>query len=59
MDSQLLYKPEQAAERLGIGRAKLYELLKAGVIPSVQIGRSRRISAGALEDFVRELSAAS
>ena len=32
-----------AARRLGIGRTKLYELLAAGVIPSVRIGTKRRL----------------
>jgi excisionase family DNA binding protein len=55
VDGQLLYKPEQAAARLGIGRAKLYELMGRGEIDSVQIGRARRISARALEEFVQHL----
>lgn len=55
MDGQLLYKPEQAAERLGIGRSKVFELMHRGDIGSVRIGRSRRISRAALEQYVARL----
>ncbi len=48
MSAQLLHKPESAAAVLGIGRSKLFELIAAGEIETVQIGRSRRIPAQAL-----------
>ncbi len=51
----LLYKPEAAAEALGIGRSKLFELIAAGHIETVRIGRSRRVPAQALEDYVARL----
>ncbi len=51
----LLYKPESAAEALGIGRSKLFELIAEGKIETVQIGRSRRVPVQALEDFVARL----
>jgi excisionase family DNA binding protein len=54
---RLLLKPEEAAEALGIGRSKLYELLAIGVIESVQIGACRRVPAAALADFVERLRA--
>ena len=53
--SRLLLKPEEAAEVLGIGRSTLYELLAAGHIESVQIGRSRRIPMAALDEYVQRL----
>jgi excisionase family DNA binding protein len=34
----------QVAEHLGVSRSKVYELIAAGQITTVQIGRSRRIS---------------
>ncbi len=55
MSAQLLHKPESAAAVLGIGRSKLFELIAAGEIETVQIGRSRRIPAQALEDYVQRL----
>lgn len=51
----LLYKPEAAAELLAIGRSKLFELIAHGEIETVSIGRSRRIPAQALEDYVARL----
>lgn len=50
-----LYKPEAAAAALDIGRSKLFELIAAGEIETVQIGRSRRVPAAALEKFVARL----
>jgi excisionase family DNA binding protein len=55
----LLYKPEVAAAKLTIGRSKLFELIAAGQIETVQIGRSRRIPAQALEAYVDRLRAQS
>ena len=49
---RLLYKPAEAAEILGIGRSKLYELLEADEIASVWIGRSRRVPVEALHAFI-------
>ena len=52
---KLLLTPAEAALCLGIGRSKLYELLSAGVIASIQIGNCRRIPAHALDVFVSAL----
>jgi len=57
MTKPLLYKPEDAAATLGIGRATLYELLARGEITSIKIGRSRRIPSAALEDYAARLDA--
>ncbi|WP_316959738.1 helix-turn-helix domain-containing protein [Streptomyces sp. TRM68367] len=43
---------EEAARRLGVGRTTMYALLASGEIPSVTIGRLRRIPAEALSDYV-------
>jgi excisionase family DNA binding protein len=51
----LLMKPEEAAQMLGIGRTKVYELIRSGALRSVRIGGLRRISAIALAEFVAEL----
>jgi excisionase family DNA binding protein len=42
----------EAARELGISRSKVYELLADGELPSVRIGRTRRIAVTALEEFV-------
>jgi excisionase family DNA binding protein len=53
---KLLLTPEEAAQALGIGRTKLYELLATAKLPSVRIGGSRRVSVDALTEFVRRLT---
>ena len=53
----LLYKAEQAAEKLSIGRSRVFELLKSGEIESVSIGKSRRIASDALDAYVAKLRA--
>ena len=56
-DQAILLKVEEAARLLSIGRSKLYELLAAGEIPAVHIGRAVRINREALEAWVREQGA--
>ncbi|MEE4544652.1 helix-turn-helix domain-containing protein [Streptomyces sp. V4-01] len=43
---------EEAARRLSVGRTTMYALLASGEIPSVTIGRLRRIPAEALNEYV-------
>ena len=50
--TKLLYTPDEAARCLAIGRTKLFELLGDGRLPSVLIGRARRIRAADLREFV-------
>jgi excisionase family DNA binding protein len=52
---RLLLTPDEAAAVLSIGRSKLYELLRAGVVPSVRIGACRRIAAADLSEVVLKL----
>lgn len=48
----LLLTPEEAASALRVGRSKVYDLMRSGVLRSVKIGGSRRISATTLAEFV-------
>lgn len=43
----------QAAHRLNISRAKLYDLSRLQIIPSVSIGRAKRWDPVILEEWVR------
>ena len=52
---QILLTPVESARILRVGRSTLYELLKAGAIPSVRIGRSRRVRVDALLNYVDSL----
>ena len=45
---KLLLTPTEAATALGIGRSKVYELMRAGTLRSVRIDSCRRV---ALEDL--------
>ncbi len=50
---RLLLRPHEAAELLGLGRSTVYELIASGAIPSITIGRSRRVPLEALRAWVR------
>jgi excisionase family DNA binding protein len=50
--TKLLLTITEACQVLAISRSKLYGLLNAGHLPSVHIGRSRRIRMTDLEEFV-------
>lgn len=54
-ERRLLLRIEEAAERLQIGRTKMYELVSRGDIESVPIGRLRRIPSECLEEYVERL----
>lgn len=53
---KLLLTVEEAAQELSIGRSLLYEHLLRGDVPSVKLGRCRRIRRSDLEDFVAALA---
>lgn len=52
---KLLLTPEEAAQVLGIGRTKVYELILGQTLDSVKIGASRRVPSDALVEFVASL----
>jgi excisionase family DNA binding protein len=54
-DDLLLLTVLEAARRLSISRAKLYELVASGEVASVTIGRARRIPFQACEEYVERL----
>ena len=49
---KLLVSIPEAGRILGISRSKFYDLLRSGNVPSVYIGRSRRIRIKDLESFI-------
>ena len=51
----VLITVEQAATQLGIGRTRTYQLVLAGKIQSVKIGRRRLVVRARLEEFVQLL----
>lgn len=44
---RLLYKPEEAAEALAIGRSTVYELMAEGALKYIKLGRTRSWAAHA------------
>jgi excisionase family DNA binding protein len=49
---KLLLRPLEAAEAIGIGRSKVYELLASGDLPSVRVGSSVRIPVEQLREWI-------
>jgi excisionase family DNA binding protein len=52
---RLLFTVEEAARVLGLGRTRMFELIQAGSVETVLIGRLRRIPLDALDAFVTGL----
>ena len=52
---QLMYRPAEAAHVLGIGRTRVFALIKSGRLQSIKLGSARFITADALRAFVRDL----
>jgi excisionase family DNA binding protein len=52
---QLMYRPADAAQMLGMGRTAVFALIKSGQLRSVKLGGARFITADALWAFVRQL----
>ncbi len=52
---KLLLTPEEAGTVLGVGRSRVYDLMRTRQLPSVRIGKSRRVPAAAVQAFVDEL----
>lgn len=52
LSQRLLLRPDEAAAILGLGRSTIYELLRAGKLPAVHIGRATRIPARDLQRWI-------
>ena len=48
-----------AARMIGVGRTKLYELIAAGEVETVKLGKSTRITTASLHDLIRRQREAS
>jgi excisionase family DNA binding protein len=56
LSPRLLLTVEEAADRIGVCRSNMFKLIRQGDVKSVKVGRLRRITPAALEDFVRQLA---
>ena len=52
---KLLYRVEEAAEVLSIGRTRVFQLVRTGELASVKIGKSRRVTAAAISEYLNDL----
>ena len=53
VEKPLAYSPPEAAELLGISLRKLVYLIGLKEIRTFKVGKSRRISADALQEFIK------
>ncbi|WP_158852336.1 helix-turn-helix domain-containing protein [Saccharothrix deserti] len=51
----MLYRVEEVARALRIGRTKVFDLIRAGELTSVKIGGSRRIPATSVQEYLSRL----
>jgi excisionase family DNA binding protein len=52
---RMLLTVEEAAERLGVGRSTMYQLIADGLIDTIRVGRLRRIEPDALASYIARL----
>jgi excisionase family DNA binding protein len=52
---RMLLTVEEAADRLGIGRSTMYQLIAGGLVDTVRVGRLRRVEPEALAAYVARL----
>ena len=55
---RLLVSPEEAASMLSVARSTVYVLIASGELPSVKIGKSRRLRVEDIEEYVDRLAGA-
>jgi excisionase family DNA binding protein len=53
---KLLLRPTEAADALGVSRSTIYELVADGTVPSMRLGRSVRVPAESLREWVLKSS---
>ena len=51
----LMLTPEEAARELRISRAKVYQMMASGELPSIKLGGNRRIRLSALRAYIDRL----
>lgn len=48
-----LLRATEVAALLGLGRSKVYDMMKRGQLPVVRIGKAIRVPANALEEWIK------
>ena len=54
MTEKLLFTPEEAFDALRIKRAKGFKMIASGELPSIKIGRLRRVPVDSLRRWVKD-----
>jgi excisionase family DNA binding protein len=54
---RVLFRPEEVAQALSIGRSTVFALMRSGELRSVKIGKCRRVPVDAVAEYVAGLSA--
>ncbi|MCR4601649.1 MAG: helix-turn-helix domain-containing protein, partial [Clostridia bacterium] len=54
MRDEILYTPEEIANKLKLSKYTIYEMIKRGEIPAHRIGRSLRITESQLETYLQQ-----
>lgn len=54
----VLYRVEEAAEALRIGRTVVYELIRCGALRTVKVGTRRLVPVEAVREYVSKLGGA-
>jgi len=51
--SSVFLKPREVARLLGVGRGRVYQLIRAGQLPVTRVGGAIRIPRAAWEEWIR------
>ena len=51
----MVYRVEEVARALRVGRTKVFDLIRAGELTSVKIGGSRRVPASSVQEYLSRL----
>lgn len=57
MTEKLAVTPEEAAELMGVSRSHVYDLIRSGDLPSVKLGRVRRIRTDRVAEYLERIEA--
>lgn len=52
LEQYTVLTPQEVMEILNIGQNSMYHMLNSGQLPAFRVGRSWRITLGALEDYM-------
>jgi excisionase family DNA binding protein len=52
VEQRVAYKPHEAARLLGVGRDKVFDLIRDGELASFKTGKYRLIPSQAIADFI-------